>query len=245
MAYFPSRSASLWLALAVLPGPAAAQAEKTDLKATREYAVAAGLESRHLYAQAARRWQQFVQAHPKHPRLVNAYHHLGTCQLHDKQPGEAAKTFRILIEKFPAAASLDAAHFNLGLALYHVGLASGKADDLRAAARAFAAVPARFTRSKHVAPSLYYQGECLYRAGDLTGAVALYQKVIREHPGSDVLPDAYCALGTTQHELAQDREASATFQTFLAKFPRDRLAGECRLRLGLSLFRQKRYPEAG
>jgi TolA-binding protein len=242
MASFPCRSATWGLALAVLLGSAAA--EEPDPKATRDYALAAALQSRHLYAQAARRWQQFVQAHPKHPRLVNAYHHLGTCQLHNKQPDQAARTFRTLIEKFPKSAALDAAHFNLGLALYQVGLASGKPDDLRAAGRAFAGVAA-FARSKHLGPALYYQGECLYRAGDLTGAIALYQKAIREHPGSDVLPDAYLALGTAQHELAQDREATATFQTFLARFPRDKLAGECRLRLGLSLVKQKRYAEAG
>src|SRR5262249_42085077 len=49
---------------------------------------------------------------------------------------------------------------------------------------------------------------------------------------------------TTQQELAQDKEAAATFQGFLDKFPKDRLAGECRVRLGLVLFGQKRYPEA-
>src|SRR5438445_701778 len=80
------------------------------------------------------------------------------------------------------------------------------------AARAFAEVPARFARSKHAAPALYYQGECLFRADDLPGAVALYRKVIAEHPASDILPEVYYALGTAQQELAQDREAAATFQ---------------------------------
>src|SRR5262249_51235559 len=123
---------------------------------------------------------------------------------------------------------LDAAHFNLGLALYNVGLASNKPDDLRTAGKAFAEVPARFAKSKHAAPALYYQGECLYRAGDVAGAVALYRKVVAEHPGSDVLPDAYYALGTAQQELGQDKDAATTFQSFIAKFPKDKLAGECR-----------------
>jgi TolA-binding protein len=242
------------VALALLAGaslPVAAQAaqqeEKPDAAATREYAVAAGLQSKQLYPQAARRWQKFIETYPKDARLVNAYHHLGACQLNDPQAGGAAdavKTFRTLIEKFPQSDALDAAHFNLGLALYNVGLASKKAEDLQAAAKAFAEVPARFAKSKQVAPALYYQGECRYRAGDLAGAVGLYQKVIAEHPTSDVLPDVHYALGTAQQELGQDKEASATFQAFLDKFPRDRLAGECRVRLGLALFKQKRYAEA-
>ncbi len=248
MAFSPTPSRKPWLALAalaLLAGPLALAREgKADPAATREYAVASGLQSRRLYPQAARRWQQFIEAHPKDARLPNAYHHLGTCQLHDRQPAKAAQTFRALIAKFPKSEALDGAHFNLGLALYNVGLASGKAEDLRAAGRTFAEVPARFAKSKHVAPALYYQGECLYRAGDLPGALALYRKAIADHPGSDVLPDVYYALGTAQQEAAQDREAASTFQAFLDKFPKDKLAGECRLRLGLSLFKQKRYPEA-
>src|SRR4051812_9708657 len=122
------------------------QEAKPDPAATRQYAVAAGLQSKKLYAEAVRRWQQFIDTYPKDPRLANAYHHLGACLLHDKQPAKAAQTFRTLIDKFPKSDSLDAAHFNLGLALYNVGLASNKPDDLRAAARAFAEVSTKFAK---------------------------------------------------------------------------------------------------
>src|SRR5436309_12951114 len=222
-----------WLALAALAllvsFSLSAQLDKPDPAATREYAVAAGLQSKQLYTQAARRWQKFIETYPKDPRLANAWHHLGTCQLNDQQPAEAVRTFRTLIEKFPRDESLAAAHFNLALALYNTALASKKTEDVRAAARAFAEVPAKFPKSKHVAAALHYQGECLYRAGDLAGAVSLYRKVIAEHAGSDVLPDVYYSLGTTQQELAQDRGAAMTFQAFLDKFPKDKLVGECRL----------------
>ena len=140
-----------WLALAALAllagSPARAEEGKPDPAATRQYAVASGLHGKKLYGPAARRWQQFIDAHPKDPRLANAYHHLGACQLQDGQPARAAQTFRTLIEKFPRSEARDAAHFNLGLALYHVGLGSKKPDDLRSAARAFAEVPARFPKS--------------------------------------------------------------------------------------------------
>jgi TolA-binding protein len=248
MAFFPALSRTgLFLApvvLVLLTAPLAARDEKQDPAATRQYAVAAGLQNKKLYPQAARRWETFITSYPKDPRLANAYHHLGACQLHDKQPAKAAQTFRTLIEKFPKSDALDAAHFNLGLALYNVGLTSQKAEDLKTAAGAFAEAAARFPKSKHAGPALYHQGESLYRANDVAGAVALYSRVIKEHPGSDVAPDAYYALGTAQQELGQAREAAATFQAFLAKHPRDKLAGECQVRLGLSLFAQKRYAEA-
>lgn len=248
MALFRFPSWRPWLAVAAVAVFAGfslqAQDSKPDLAATREYAVAAGLQSKQLYAQAGRRWQKFIETYPKDSRLVNAYHHLGACQLQDQQPARAARTFRTLIEKFPKSEALDAAHFNLGLALYNIGLTSKKVEDVRAAATAFAVVPARFAKSKHAAAALYYQGECLYRAGDLVGSIALYRKVIAEYSGSDVLPDVHYALGTAQQELARDREAAATFQACLDRFPRDRLAGECRLRLGLCLFKLKRFAEA-
>src|SRR5437660_3530576 len=199
MTRFRSPTPWPWLAVAALAllasSPLPAQQDKPDPAATREYAVAAGLQSKQLYTQAARRWQKFIETYPKDPRLANAWHHLGTCQLNDQQPAEAARTFRTLTEKFPKSESLDAAHFNLGLALYNVALASKKTEDVRAAARAFAEVAGKFPKSKHAAAALHYQGECLYRAGDLAGAVALYRKVIAEHAGSDVLPDVYYALG--------------------------------------------------
>jgi TolA-binding protein len=248
MAFLPSPALRPWLTLAALAvlaaSPAAAREEKLDPAATREYAVAAGLQGKKLYAQAARRWQTFIDTYPKDPRLPNAYHHLGSCQLHDRRPAEAAKTFATLIEMFPTFESLDAAHFNRGLALYNAAQDSKKPDDLQAAAAAFAVVPARFPKSKHAPAALYYQGECRYRADDLPGAVALYHKAVADYPGSDVLPDASYALGTAQQELGRDEDAAATFRAFLDRFPKDRLAPECRLRLGTSLFGQKHHAEA-
>src|SRR4029077_7093139 len=133
MAISPAPSPNAWLALSAVAlltaFPARGEEAKPDPAATRQYAVAAGFQSKKLYAQAARRWQQFIAAYPKDPRLAKAYHHLaschhpGSCQLHDRQSAKAAQTFRTLIEKFPRFESLDAAHFNLGLALYNVGLA--------------------------------------------------------------------------------------------------------------------------
>src|SRR5207245_1007791 len=127
----------------------------------------------------------------------------------------------------------------------NIGLDSKKVEDLRAASLAFGEVPAKYARSKHVPAALYYQGECLYQSGNLADAVGVYQKVIAGYPASDLLPDVYYALGTTQQELGKDAEATATFRLSLQKFPNDRQANECRLRLGQSLFKQKQFAAAG
>jgi TolA-binding protein len=232
-------------AVVLSAAPAApAQEPQLDPAATRDYAVAAGLQNKQLYAQAIQRWQKFLQRYPKDPRLANAHNHLGTCELQDKKYADAVTTFRTVLEKYPKFESLDAAQFNLGLALYNIGLDSKKVEDLQAASRAFADVLTKHPRSKHVASALYYQGECLYQAGNLAEAVAVYQRVITNYPTSDLLADVYYALGTAQQELGKDKDAAATFGVFLQQFPKDRLAGECRLRLGQSLFREKQFAEA-
>ena len=234
---------ALFLLSAVLPH-ADAQEVKLDPAATRDYAVAAGLQNKQLYPQAIQRWQKFLQTYPNDPRLANAHNHLGTCQLQDNKFADAAATFRTVLAKYPKFESLDATQFNLGLALYNVGLDSKKPTDLQSASAAFAEVPVKFPKSKNAPAALYYQAECLYQSGKLPEAVAAYQKVIATSPDSDVLPDVYYALGTTQQELAREKEAIATFNDFLRKFPKDRKVGECQLRLGQSLVKQKLYAEA-
>lgn len=246
----PCRVRVRWVALLLLGSTLAAtrvaegQEVKVDPAATRDYAVAAGLQNKQLYAQAIQRWQKFLQTYPTDPRLANAHNHLGTCQLQDNKFAEAAATFRTVVTKFPKFDSLDATHFNLGLALYNIGLDSKKPADLQAASQAFAEVSARFAKSKHAPGALYYQAECLYQSGSLDAAAAAYHKVIATYPDSDLLPEVYYALGTTQQELGKDKEAAGTFNALLQKFPKDRKASECRLRLGQSLFKQKLYAEA-
>jgi cellulose synthase operon protein C len=221
-----------------------AQEIKLDPAATRDYAVAAGLQNKQLYAQAVQRWQKFIQTYPNDPRLAHAHNHLGTCQLQDAKYADAVATFRALQTKFPKFESLDATQFNIALALYNIGLDSKKPADLQTAMAAFGEVPAKFAKSKHVPAALYYQAECLYQTGSLAEAAGAYQKVIGTYPDSDLLPDVYYALGTTQQELGKEKEAAVTFNAFLAKYPKDRKAGECRLRLGQSLVKQKLYAEA-
>jgi TolA-binding protein len=232
-----------WFTL-VLSSTLSAQEPKLDPAATRDYAVAAGLQNKQLYSQAIQRWQKFIETYPTDPRLASAHNHLGACQLQDRKYTNAVATFRAVLAKYPQFESRDATQFNLALALYNIGLDSKKIDDLRAASLAFGEVPTKYVKSKHIPAALYYQGECLYQAGNLAEAAGVYQKVITGYPTSDLLPDVYFALGTTQQELGKDAEAIATFRASLQKYPNDRQASDCRLRLAQSLFKQKNYAEA-
>ncbi|OYV87874.1 MAG: hypothetical protein B7Z73_09485, partial [Planctomycetia bacterium 21-64-5] len=221
-----------------------AQDAKPENAATRDYAVAVGLENRQLYPQAAARWQKFIDTYRGDARLDRANYHLGTCQLQAGEAEKAAATYRKLLAAFPNFNARDAAQFNLAMALYQIGLKSMKPEDSKAAADAFAAVVSGYPQSKHLPPALFYQGESLYAAGQAPAAAALYEKLIAGYPASDVAPQARFALGTVQQENGQDAAAVATFQGFLAAHAQDPRANEARLRLGMSLMAEKKYAEA-
>ncbi len=232
---------AVWL---LMVSPLAAQQQELDPAATQEYAVAFGLQSKKLPAQAAKRWQRFLQKFPKDPRVDKALHNLGVCQLQADQFAESAATFRNLLAKYPKFASRDASQFNLGLALYNIGAASKKPEDLRAAAAAFAELPAKYAQSEQAPTALYYQAECRYLAGDTEQAVPVYAQFVKSYPQHALLPDVRYALGAAQQQLGQHAEAAATFREFLAKHPQHELADECRLRSGLCLFSEKKFAEA-
>jgi len=229
--------------LVLLAEPAAAQQKTTDA-AAQEYAVIVALQGKRLYKKAAERWEQFIKDYPRNKRTDRAYHNLGACQLHLNDYEAAAKTYGILLQKFPKFASRDAAEFNLGLAQFNLAIKNKQPDDFRTAAKTFAAVPDNHPKSELVPSALYYQAECFYHAGDVNQAVPLYQQLVTDHPKSRLLPDAYYALGTAQQELGLFTDAAATYESFTKQFPDNRLSDECRLRRGLCLFNAEQFKDS-
>jgi TolA-binding protein len=234
-----------WLAAAA-GGMSTVRADepKAESAATREYAVAAGLQNKKLYPQAAAHWAKFIETFPNDERLDRANHYLGICQLQAGELDKAVVTLRAVLQKFPQFTARDAAQFNLALALYQLATKSKKPDDFKTAGESFAAVGANFPQSKHVAGALMYQGECLYATGDAKAAAPLYEKMIATYPQSEFVPDARYALGAAQQDLGLDEAAATTFQAFLAAHANHLLANECRLRLGVAQLRLKKYTEA-
>ncbi|HXT57415.1 MAG TPA: tetratricopeptide repeat protein [Pirellulales bacterium] len=234
----------LFCVLQVAGQSAPAEEPKADSAATREYAVATGLQNKQLYPQAAARWQKFIETFRSDARLDRAHFHLGACQLQAGEPAKAAATFRTLLQNYPNFAARDAAQYNLATALYKSGLQSKRPEDLKIAGEAFAQLVATYPQSKHAAAALFYQAESLYASGAGQAAPALYEKILANYPQSDFAAEARFALGAMQQESGQDAAASVTFQTFLNAHPQDAHASECKLRLGVSLLALKRYDEA-
>jgi TolA-binding protein len=213
--------------------------------AVRDFNAAAALQNSGLYDRALEKWTAYLKAYPADPRLDRVHYYLGICQLHAKRYAEAAATFQEVLAKYPKFDSADGAQYNLGMALFHVATAGKNRTDFQAAATALGAVAAKHPQSKHAAKALYYQGESLVAAGEWKAALEPLKKVA-DQPSNPLRADALYALGAAQQDLKQHAEAAATFQAFLGDqaLARHELAPEVRLRLGISLFEQKKHQDA-
>jgi TolA-binding protein len=233
-----------------------------EAAAIREYRVAIAFQKKKLFAQAAVRWTQFLQKHPKDKRLPSAHLNLGVCQFGDRKFPEAAAVFRDVLAKYGGFEQRDHAQFNLGMCHYNVSLAlqdtadAAKTEAEQKTAQAAAAVEFRkaavefdklvkgFAKSVQLVDALFYQGECLSLAGDLTAAVPVYDRIVKQHAQAPQAVDAYYGLGIAYAELAQHENAAKTFDEFVKKFPMDERLDECRLRHGAALTGLERHADA-
>ncbi|NQT36608.1 MAG: tetratricopeptide repeat protein [Planctomycetes bacterium] len=198
------------------------------------------------YDKAAVKWSEFIAKYPTDSRSARVRYFLGICRLRTRKHAEAVKSFQEMLSLHPESPYAGAARYNLGMALYEIALASEKPDDFRTAAAALGKVAAGNGQDKHAHRALYCQGDALFSAGDLEGAVVVLRRLIKDVPNGPLLARAYYDLGITQQELNRHPEAAATFKAFLDNdtFANHELAPEIRLGLGISLLAQKQYDKA-
>ena len=221
-------------------------AQETDAEkaATRDYVVAQGFQKKRLYGDAVTRWKSFLTTHPKSVRLPAVRLNLAVCHLQLKQYPEAAVALRLLLKLNPQYKLADRVQYNLGLATDSIAVGSGKAADFELAAVEYGRVAQRYPKSAFALPALYYQAECLFSAEKLEAAVVVYNKALALKPSPKLEPDILYGLGTAQEQLEKHADATVTYQRFLKTYAKRPEAPEITLRLGLCLFRQKKFAES-
>lgn len=231
--------------LLIACAPAAGQQPAASpAAAVRQFRDAVAFQDRGVYDLAADEWQKFLDEFPSDPLAPQARHYLGVCRLLLKQYDAAVKNFVRVIREHPDSELADATHLNLGLAQYSIAQA-GKPEAYDDAIKTFAALAAKFPKSKELAQALYYQGEALYARDKKQAAAKAYAKLIDEHPDSPRRGDALYALGVAQQDLERVRDAGAAFDRFLKEFPKHKLRSEVILRRAETLFSQDQFEAAG
>ncbi len=96
----------------------------------------------------------------------------------------------------------------------------------------------------------HYLGVCHYQQGQFEPALAAFQKVLAEHPKSDVVPGSMLLLGVSQYSLAQAGKAGMhdaavrTLRTLLAQHPKSEHVPDALYYLGETLYALGQKAEA-
>ncbi|GIS60223.1 MAG: hypothetical protein CM1200mP2_24480 [Planctomycetaceae bacterium] len=101
-----------------------------------------------------------------------------------------------------------------------------------------------FPKSPFAIQGRFLQAECLFSAEKLQPAIAAYGSALALKPPASLEPDILYGLGTAQEQFEKHAEAAVTYQRFLKTHAKHPDATEITLRLGLCLFRQKKYAES-
>src|SRR5262245_56414642 len=107
------RISPIAISVFVLASLVRGQESKESDAATRQYAVAVGLQNRKLYDLAIEEWQKFLKQFPKDSRQDKARHYLGTCYLQSGNTDQAIATLSDVVAKYPKLDLLDATYLNL------------------------------------------------------------------------------------------------------------------------------------
>ncbi len=186
---------------------------------------------------AADEFRKLVQKHPAFPQADVAWYRLGEALQKAKDAKGAREAFERVVAQYPKSDRAVRANYLLGQMLV--------ADDPKRAAAYFAAAAAAEDSGALTEPALFGQAEALYQAGDWKAAGESYAKLLQRFPEGKYVAQARNGQGWAAFKADDFAAAERLFGDFLARHAGHALADECRLKRGDSLYRLKRYDEAG
>lgn len=233
----------LWcLAAAGADPPAArpAQSARPTPAARAAYNAAATLQNKKAWDLAAAAWEAMLRDHPQDVLVPSATVNLGICRAEEGNWPAAERAFRAGGDAAdPTVAA--AARYELGRGLFAAARAAPNPEAFRRAAEALRAfldrpppakatpdVSAKAADRRAAARSLL--AEASWQAGDKPGALAEWDRFLRDHPESPRLAEVLYALGVARAEAGDDAGAAAAFDRFAERFPAHELADEVAIR---------------
>jgi tol-pal system protein YbgF len=102
---------------------------------------------------------------------------------------------------------------------YDAAFALLQARKYEEAATAFETFVTQFPTSPRADNAVYWLAETHYVRGQYNDALAVFRRVIEEHPQSDKVPDALLKVGFSQIELGDNTAARTSLQEVMRQFP--------------------------
>ncbi len=122
-------------------------------------------------------------------------------------------------EKSPASSSTSTSFSSTGLRLYKDSLAAYRAGEYARALAGFEAFLGEGPKSDYVDNALYWIGECHYGLGNYDSAVDHFERVLKEQPDGNKVPDSMLKMSLALEQMGEQARAERVLMTLTQRYP--------------------------
>ena len=173
----------------------------------------------------------YYTQYPDDERAVHAYYYDAWAHYRMGKWRDASDVFASLADKYPQSRYASEALFRAGDALFNMTNRSGvenKNQHYIDAMVYYDRIIRRYPQSSHMDDALYNKAWCLINLDRKEEAVPIFERIVAEHPNGTYGARSQFTLGDYYYGLKDYEKATASYQTFLDRFPADKLTAQDR-----------------
>ncbi|MYC73212.1 MAG: tetratricopeptide repeat protein [Gemmatimonadetes bacterium] len=173
----------------------------------------------------------YYTQYPDDERAVHAYYYDAWAHYRMGKWRDASDIFASLADKYPQSRYASEALFRAGDALFNMTNRSGVEDKNQHYLDAmvyYDRIIRRYSQSGHMDDALYNKAWCLINLDRKEEAVPVFERIVAEHPNGTYGARSQFTLGDYYYGLKDYEKATESYQTFLDRFPADKLTAQDR-----------------
>ena len=173
----------------------------------------------------------YYTQYPDDERAVHAYYYDAWAHYRMGKWRDASDIFASLADKYPQSRYASEALFRAGDALFNMTNRSGVEDKNQHYLDAmvyYDRIIRRYSQSGHMDDALYNKAWCLINLDRKEESVPVFERIVAEHPNGTYGARSQFTLGDYYYGLKDYEKATESYQTFLDRFPVDKLTAQDR-----------------
>ena len=173
----------------------------------------------------------YYTQYPDDERAVHAYYYDAWAHYRMGKWRDASGIFASLADKYPQSRYASEALFRAGDALFNMTNRSGvenKNQHYLDAMVYYDRIIRRYPQSSHMDDALYNKAWCLINLDRKEEAVPIFERIVAEHSNGTYGARSQFTLGDYYYGLKDYEKATESYQTFLDRFPADKLTAQDR-----------------
>ena len=174
----------------------------------------------------------YYNQYPEDERAVHAYYYDAWAHYRMGKWRAASDIFASLADKYPRSRYASEALFRAGDALFNMTNRSGLEDknqNFLDAMVFYDRIIKRYPRSSHMDDALYNKAWCLINLDRKEEAVPVFERIVAEYSDGTYGARSQFTLGDYYYGLKNYEKATESYQTFLDRFPADKLIAQDRV----------------